>query len=316
MKKQPPPVILPPEVPLVPRWVIPSAPAGGRTDAAFMAGAALEVLDRLVRQQQEWAGAWRQRQALSCGVIAVRLAGRTEEEAELRDAWLLRSAGDDPGPAGNILGAWKRLGSRHQSITTPVVREIATLCGIGWSNVLEDVAPLFDELLQLRAPPPFVAASVISAVHRLRPDAPLLGLWLADVALAERLQWPVAVPLLMGQRLGPAFRAPGGRKVIRPDEEGFDTAICVAYSHAAADACRLAADIARRAARLTEVSPRLRSKGAGELLDLLFAEDAVAGTYQSDSLSRWASRRLFERLLELEAVRELSGRDTFRIFGL
>ncbi|TJX52708.1 MAG: DUF1403 family protein, partial [Mesorhizobium sp.] len=45
-----------------------------------------------------------------------RLAGRTEDEAALRDAWYLRQPGDDPGPAGTILAAWKRLASRSSHV--------------------------------------------------------------------------------------------------------------------------------------------------------------------------------------------------------
>ncbi|TGV63540.1 DUF1403 family protein, partial [Mesorhizobium sp. M00.F.Ca.ET.149.01.1.1] len=49
---------------------------------------------------------------------------------------------------------------------------------------------------------------------------------------------------------------------------------------------------------------------------LLLNEDAVAGSLTTKNLSRFAARRLFERLQQLEAVRELSGRPTFRLFGL
>ncbi|WP_292318769.1 DUF1403 family protein [Mesorhizobium sp.] len=35
----------------------------------------------------------------------MRLAGRSEDEVALRDAWYLRPAGADTGPAGAVLGA-------------------------------------------------------------------------------------------------------------------------------------------------------------------------------------------------------------------
>ncbi|RVC99708.1 DUF1403 family protein, partial [Mesorhizobium sp. M7A.F.Ca.ET.027.02.1.1] len=70
------------------------------------------------------------------------------------------------------------------------------------------------------------------------------------------------------------------------------------------------------AERLIAIAPQLRAKGAGDVIFLLLSEDAVSGSLTTKNLSRFASRRLFERLQQLEAVRELSGRTTFRLFGL
>jgi DNA-binding IclR family transcriptional regulator len=62
----------------------------------------------------------------------------------------------------------------------------------------------------------------------------------------------------------------------------------------------------------------LRAKGARRVIDMLLADDAVtpAAAARRASLSDRAARRLFDRLVNLGALRELSGRDNFRIYGL
>lgn len=281
-----------------------------------MAGGALSPLDEIVRMEPEWIGVWRQRLALKCAAAAVRLAGRTEDEAALRDAWLLRRPDDDPGPSGQILSAWRRLASRPTPLDITNLEAIAGLLNIRWDDALASLAGDFEEIRLAGPAAPFAAAGIIAKAFSIRTDAEMLGWWLADLLLADKLRWPVPVPLMMGQRFSAVFRGESGRGRIRPSDEGFERAVCLALVQAAADAIRLAAEIARRAERLTAITPKLRAKGAGDAIRLLLSEDAVSGSLQTARLSRFASRRLFDRLQQLDAVRELSGRPTFRIYGL
>lgn len=304
-------------LPSVPGWAQPRGRVSSDVEAAFIAGAALNSLDSWVRMAPVWAGAWRQRLALRGAATAVSMVGRTEDEVALRDAWYLRPASGDPGPAGQILGAWKGLANRSPGIDTAYLTATVGRLGLRWSDELEPLIERVAALGRSSEPAPIAAAAIITEVMALRSDAELLGWWLADQVMALKLRWPLPMPLLVGQARSTVFREQGGRsRRVRPGEEGFERGVCVALAQAATEACRLAADIAPRAARLEAARPKLRAKGAGEAIQRLFDDDAVPGTLQTAHLTRWGSRRLFERLVSLDAVRELSGRAAFKLYGL
>ena len=113
----------------MPGWVLPHGREPDEITAAFAAGIALKSLDDLVRSEPVWAGCWRARQALKCAVVAVRLMGRNENEPTLRDALLLTAAGDDPGPAGRVLLAYKRISARKPAFSSKAMGELADLWG-------------------------------------------------------------------------------------------------------------------------------------------------------------------------------------------
>ena len=84
----------------------------------------------------------------------------------------------------------------------------------------------------------------------------------------------------------------------------------------AGQAVPLAADLARRAVRLQAVVPQLRAKAAGRAVDLFLTRDALAPGALFGFMSDRAARRLCDRLVDLGAVRELTGRDSFRLYGV
>ena len=300
----------------LPSWARPRAHDFTESDAAFAAGIALKSLDDLIRADLPWLGCWRDRLALKSAAVAARMIGRNEEETAIRDAVLLTALGDDPGPAGKLFLATRMLTRRSGTLTTPFVREMAELLGMNWDDSLASISDMVDSANQSGRAAPFAVADLITAISAVRPDAEVLALGLADVVLAHKLNWSKPVPLLLPERFGLAFRTIGGRGRVRPGELAYPKAICLALVDGVDAAQRLAIEIDRRASRLLALATKVRTKGAEPVIRRLLMEDAVSASAPGSKLSRWAAYRLFDRLESLEAVRELSGRSSFRIFGL
>jgi hypothetical protein len=274
---------------------------GDAVSAAFAAGAALAALDALVRREAPFAPLWRRRLALKAAVACVGGLGRNEDEAALRDALALTRPGDDPGPAGRVYQAFRTLADPGAARRLP---EIGRALGAsdGFAETLAAHA-------RSSLPAPLAAAAAARAVAAAQGPRALGAAWAAaDYALSQRLGWPAPLPLI-AEELAAAGRP-------RPGEPGWDAACCAAYARAAARACDFYAEIAAAAARLGEVAPKLRAKGARAAVAALMEEDALGAGVEIRGLSERGLRRLFDRLVSLQAVRELSGRATFRLYGL
>ena len=149
------------------------------------------------------------------------------------------------------------------------------------------------------------AAMVLEAVLREAPRADVAALTLADAALAQALGWEHLVPLLAAGLKRADLRKHGGDLRLASHRALISSAI---------EAVRQAADLARRATHLKAVAPKLRAKGAGDAVEMFLTRDALAPS--ALPLPDLAARRLCDRLVDLGAVRELTGRDTFRLYGV
>jgi len=310
-----------------PGWARLPDGAVGDAEAAFCAGAGLALLDRVLRageggSEPVFAGVLRQRLALRAAAACCRLARRREDEAALRDAEHLSLAGAPPVPAARPHQLFRRFSTRPLRLDAETLDFAAELLELRTAApTLQGLAAACQEILA-RAGSPLLAAAGVSraAMVVLAEAAPveaeILSLWLADLTLARRLGWEGPVPLLATAIAQPGLRRDGRRP--RPGDPDWENAVARVYALAVADAHALAADLSRRADTLVALAPKLRAKSADRVVALLLADDCVspARAAKLARLSDRASRRLFDRLIAQGAVRELSGRPNFRLYGL
>jgi hypothetical protein len=283
----------PETLPQMPAWVT-SARAETIEDVAFYSGAVLNHLHVVLGRKEVPHALLRDRLALVAAEACVAFSGRSERAAQLRDAVHLLRPGDLPGPAGESCLAWRRAVERPHSIKA--------LCRALPDLQAERIAGWLDAG---QGAPVNRAALVLETVLTEAPRAEVPAFILADAALAQSLGWDHLVPLLAAGLKRADLRKQGAE---------LRFACHRALVSSAIEAVRLCADLAHRAAHLKAVAPKLRARGAADAVEMFLTRDAVAPS--ALPLSDRAARRLCDRLVDLGAVRELTGRDTFRLYGV
>jgi Protein of unknown function (DUF1403) len=285
----------------------------------FATGAALALLDAALRLEPPAAGALRARLALQRAAASAKILRLNADQAALRD--LRFAVGDPLGPAANLLSLWRDGAGRPPSLDPGRIFDAAAR--------LDLALPAANNLaLSLKAcagegDPVSAATKAAALAFAAVPDAPappseIFSLWVFDMVLAIRLRWPRPLPLIAAKILDPTLRFPKAERRPRPGDPTWPNAATGAIALAAASALDLAAVLARRSNSLIAVAPKLRSKPAAKIVDLLLSQDCVspAEAARHAPMTGRAARRLFDRLVLLGAAREFSGRPTFRLYGL
>ena len=321
----------PVEIQPLPRWVTAGASAKGdkpvrAADAQFFAGAALARLDDIMRSgdgaaEPVFVGALRQRLALRAAAACARIARLREDEGALRDAEHLAGFDAAPTPAGRLHRLWRFFATRLVRHDARFIRAAADCLDLPPDIDCEVLIELLREASTYESP--LAAAARVSAETRhilddASPlDAEILALWLADLILARRLGWAAPLPLLATTITYPSFRTATGLRP-RPSDADWSLSVARGVARASREAYALAGELSRRAELLLNISPKLRAKKAARVVDLFLSDDCVspARAAKAAGISDRAARRLFDRLVALGAVRELSGRPNFRLYGL
>ncbi len=176
----------------LPRWTRSERDGDlNESEAAFAAGAALLALDQIVRADPPWLGGLRMRQALAAAAGSARLLRLREDEPALRDAHHLTRPGDDPGPAGRLHRNWRGLTMGRTRLEPAAVDRLCQERGL---PPLSSLLPNFSGGQGGHSPVATAAAIAAAAIAQVTPaqrlDGEVLGLMLADMALASRLGWP------------------------------------------------------------------------------------------------------------------------------
>lgn len=298
-------------LPQLPGWVT-SGPVETLETVAFRSGAALTVLDQLVSDPRYGVPVklLANRLALRAATATSKLEGRLAREADIRDAYHLTPPGEARGPDGDLLVFW-----RESSRAGP--GEIADLVGAEYAGEVGVWLDVGLERARTHGPLSGCVAA-LGAVLEADDRAERTACLFSDVVLARALNWKQVLPVT-AQRLTKAVL-----RDLTAEGQGADLAVEVRVLEAIEESIRVARDLARRAETLRAVAPKLRAKGSDAAVALFLTEDAVApasmlspcirGT--SIPMTDRAARRFCDRLVELGVARELTGRPTFRLYGI
>ncbi len=301
-------------LPKLPGWVT-SRRAQSLDTVAFRSGAALAVLDQLISDERHGVPLklLANRLGLSAATATSKLEGRMAREADIRDAYHLTPRGEARGPDGDLLAFW-RDGGR---LRTNGIGEIADLVG---AEFADDVGVWLDAGMErARTHGPLAGCvAVLRAVLKTDDRAERIACLLSDVVLASALNWKQMLPISAQHLTKTALRD------LTAERQGAELAIQVRILESIEETIRLARDLTSRGEALRTVAPKLRAKGSAAAVALFLTEDAVApasmlsprihGT--SIAMTSRAARRFCDRLVELGVARELTGRTTFRLYGI
>ncbi|WP_026481072.1 DUF1403 family protein [Ahrensia sp. 13_GOM-1096m] len=293
-------------------------------NVAFLSGASFAMLDMILQQSGDSIpkALLSNNLAMKAAVATSKLEGRMAQEADIRDAYHLTPPDEEGvrhwGPDGDVLDFWRRAGR---------VR-------LGDKNWIDNVAALANgddrtkEWLEtavttsIRLGPMAAAVEIMCKVLKADDRAERLACFLADVVIAKFFGWDRLYPLSALHLTKAKLRdLRDGTKERKCEPE---TTIEAAITKSAQTAFRLTVQLNARAEALRSVAPKLRTRGSEDAVALFLAEDAVAPSGMLSPLIRGtrtpmtgrAARRLCDRLVEFGVVKELTGRPTFRLYGL
>ena len=159
---------------------------------------------------------------------------------------------------------------------------------------------------------------VMRAVLEADDRAERVACLLSDIVLARALNWKTVLPVT-AQRLTKAML-----RDLVADGQRAELTVQQILLEAVEGIIRLARDLSSRAMALRAISPKLRAKGSDAAVALFLSEDAVAPSTMLSPMIQGttilmtdrAARRFCDRLVELGVARELTGRPTFRLYGI
>ena len=310
---------------VLPNWVKERSAPETIESASFGSGAALTALylttsNFIMGVPNELL---RLRLALDATVKTLKLQGRGETAQEVRDYFYLTAPDDEMGPVGLLLDQWR--GVARINLRT-----------LNWHQAFVDQSPapvretlleMFNEVNQqpsadqkeVTGSPVCEAVAMVSRFLSLFPRYEDVALQLADIVLARALRANNVMPLFAHH-----VRRKDLLALREGDNEAFKLAMHRMAALGARDATRMAHDLSERAAKLKEQGTKLRTKGRDKAIELFMSEDAVFPTSSlypkirgtNITMTKRSARRLCSRLVELGVVRELTGRSTFRMYGL